>query len=183
MAQPENDLVLGTSAYKNGIRATTFTPRDKGVGYLVGATDDPQIARSAYVDGPAAELICQRARALRIDAGRLTGAADDDDGEDLDVDQPTAVARLLADVLEVVPAREDRAWSETICQRLASHRPAVYTGWAPEQLAAALKPYGIDTTQINMHDPDSGTRANRKGIRREWIVAALNDRLEAAVDR
>jgi hypothetical protein len=37
MGQTENDMVLGTSAYKNGLRATTFGPRDKGIGYLVGA--------------------------------------------------------------------------------------------------------------------------------------------------
>jgi S-DNA-T family DNA segregation ATPase FtsK/SpoIIIE len=37
--QTENDMILGTSAYQNGIRATTFVPEtDAGIGYLVGAT-------------------------------------------------------------------------------------------------------------------------------------------------
>jgi DNA segregation ATPase FtsK/SpoIIIE, S-DNA-T family len=43
MGQLENDMILGTSAYKNGVRATMFTARDKGVGYLVGGPDpDPR---------------------------------------------------------------------------------------------------------------------------------------------
>jgi len=41
--------VLGTSAYKNGIRATTFTRRDLGIGYLAGEADDPQIIRTYYL--------------------------------------------------------------------------------------------------------------------------------------
>ncbi len=71
MGQVENDMILGTSSYRNGIRATMFTKRDKGMGYLVGAADDAQITRTYYVDGPAAEKICRRARALRETAGTL----------------------------------------------------------------------------------------------------------------
>jgi DNA segregation ATPase FtsK/SpoIIIE, S-DNA-T family len=56
MGQTENDMVLGTSSYKNG------GAKDKGIGYLVGAADDPQIVRSYYIDGPAAENIVERAR-------------------------------------------------------------------------------------------------------------------------
>ena len=53
MGQLENDMILGTSAYKNGVRATMFTARDKGVGYLVGGPDpDPRITRVFYVDTP-----------------------------------------------------------------------------------------------------------------------------------
>ena len=66
MDQIANDMILGTSRYKTGIRATTFTARDKGIGYLVGASDDPQIMRSFYLDGPAADKIGDRARALRL---------------------------------------------------------------------------------------------------------------------
>lgn len=34
MGQEANDMILGTSSYKSGIRATTFTASDKGIGYL-----------------------------------------------------------------------------------------------------------------------------------------------------
>jgi DNA segregation ATPase FtsK/SpoIIIE, S-DNA-T family len=64
MGQLENDMVLGTSAYKNGVRATMFSARDKGVGYLVGGPDpDPRITRVFYVDNPATERAWWRAPA------------------------------------------------------------------------------------------------------------------------
>lgn len=50
--------------YRNGVRATTFSRRDRGMGYLVGA-DDPQIVRTFYIDGQAAETVVARARAAR----------------------------------------------------------------------------------------------------------------------
>ena len=96
--------------YKNGVRATMFTRRDKGVGYLVGASDDPQITRTYYVDGPAAERITARARALREAAGTLTGHAI---GQSID----TPASRrdtLLDDILTVVPAAEPKVWNETV---------------------------------------------------------------------
>ena len=62
MGQVENDMVLGTSAYKNGVRATMFARSDRGIGYLAGEGDDPQIVRSFYVDAPAAEHVVARAR-------------------------------------------------------------------------------------------------------------------------
>ena len=76
MGQVENDMILGTSAYKNGLRATTFRPEiDAGIGYLVGAGPAPQVVRTFYLDMHAAERIAIRARALREAAGTLTGHA------------------------------------------------------------------------------------------------------------
>ena len=75
MGQVENDMVLGTSAYKNGIRATTFRPgTDAGIGYL-SAAGIPQVVRCSYLDMHAAERVAVRARALREAAGTLSGAA------------------------------------------------------------------------------------------------------------
>ena len=48
--QVENDMVLGTSMYKAGVRATMFARTDRGVGYLAGEGDDPVIVRAAYLD-------------------------------------------------------------------------------------------------------------------------------------
>lgn len=51
--QIENDMILGTSAYKNGVRATAFRPEiDAGIGYLAGATTLPVVVRTAYLDTP-----------------------------------------------------------------------------------------------------------------------------------
>lgn len=180
--QVENDMVLGTSSYQNGIRATQFTPElDAGIGYLVGATPEPKIVRSFYVDGPGAEKVVVRARALRDAAGTLTGHAI---GQSLDTDQSAAIS-LLADVLSVIRADEDRVWSETVVDRLAELRPAVYGAWAEQkpaakatQLAAALKPYGIDTEQVHGRLP-GGKIANRRGIARADVAAAHRVRTPA----
>jgi S-DNA-T family DNA segregation ATPase FtsK/SpoIIIE len=171
MGQTENDMVLGTSAYKNGVRATMFARSDRGIGYLAGEGDDPQIVRSFYVDAPAAERIVARARALRERAGTLAGHAL---GEDPEPAEPAA--SLLADILAVVPASETRVWNQTVVARLAELRPEVYGGWEAEQLTAALKPHGITTGQVWATDPTTGEGANRRGIDRRAVAEAATER-------
>lgn len=177
--QVANDMVLGTSSYQEGIRATQFTPiLDAGIGWLKGATPEPKIVRSFYLDGPGAEKIVDRARALREAAGTLTGHAI---GQKLDPDQGLAVS-LLADVLSVIRLDEDKVWSETIVDRLAELRPEVYGEWAEQksankatQLAAALKPYGIETEQVYGRLPN-GKAANRRGVVRQHVADAHDAR-------
>ncbi|MFF3865056.1 cell division protein FtsK [Micromonospora sp. NPDC001898] len=179
MGQIENDMILGTSAYKNGIRATMFAKKDKGVGYLVGAADDAQIVRTFYVDGPTAERITDRARALREAAGTLTGHA---------VGQATATpaARrdtLLDDILTVVPATEGKVWAETLTERLAELNADAYADLTRDQLTAALKPYGITTGQVWGTDPTTGKGANRRGIDRADITNAVAERNKRRGDK
>ncbi|MFC5911755.1 cell division protein FtsK [Streptacidiphilus monticola] len=169
MGQVENDMVLGTSAYKNGIRATSFVKKDKGIGYLVGAGDDPQIVRSYYIDTPAAEAICKRARAARIAAGTLAGIAAGQTPQRGDRHDT-----LLDDILAVVPPSEPKVWSETLAARLAELRPEVYDGWTPEQVASALAPMGVETIQINRRI--DGKNVNRRGIQRSDISDAVTKR-------
>jgi S-DNA-T family DNA segregation ATPase FtsK/SpoIIIE len=177
MGQLENDMILGTSAYKNGVRATMFTKKDRGVGYLVGAAEDPQIVRTYYVDGQVAEKISLRARALREAAGTLSGHA---------AGQPTAEApkrrpdALLGDLLTVMPAGEAKAWNDALAARLADLDPASYRGWTGEQLTAALKPLGVTTGQVWATDPATGKGTNRRGITRKAVAAALERRTRPA---
>ena len=75
MDQMANDMVLGTSAYKNGTRATTFRAEvDAGLGYLVGEASSPQVVRTYYLNTDATERVAKRARALREAAGTLSGS-------------------------------------------------------------------------------------------------------------
>lgn len=175
MGQVENDMILGTSAYKNGTRATMFTRRDKGVGYLVGASDDPQIVKTFYVDGPAADRITDRARRLREAAGTLTGHA----AGELDPGKPREDT-LLEDLLTVCPPSEGNGkfWTETVHDRLAKYRPDVYADQTRDQLTAALRRHGIATGQV-WGTTDDGAGANRRGINAadvEEIVADRNRR-------
>lgn len=169
MGQLENDMVLGTSAYKRGVRATMFAWGDKGIHYFVGEGSDARIVGSAYVDGPAADSIAARARKVRETAGTLSGYAL---GEEPEV---TASAYdLLADILAVVPAGQAKEWSETVTARLAELRPEVYDGWDPDALAAALKPHGVTTVQVGRRI--EGKFTNKRGIERAHITAAIADR-------
>ena len=168
MGQVENDMILGTSMYKKGIQATTFAKKDKGIGWLVGDEDDPQITRSDYVDNPGADIICDRARALRKAAGTLTGYAA---GEDITVADRVS---LITDILSVTSADEEKIWSETVIARLAELRPELYGGWTPAGLADALKPHGIATGQVWGQD-ETGKGANRRGIIRAHIADAAED--------
>ncbi|UOX87210.1 cell division protein FtsK [Amycolatopsis sp. FBCC-B4732] len=178
--QQANDMVLGTSSYRNGIRATTLSFRDKGIGYLAGEGDEPRITRGVYIDGPDAEKLAARARTARLAAGRLTGYAA---GLDLTPEEDEDTSTLLADVLTAIGDAE-KAWSERIVDRLAELRPAVYGPWAElptgaakaTQLSTALKPLGITTKQVWGNDADTGKGANRMGVKREWIADALTER-------
>lgn len=165
MDQVANDQVLGTSAYRAGIRATLFTRSDLGIGILAGEGDDPSVVRTYYVNTHGAEAVVERARQLREAAGTITGDAA---GDTIDAGD---VARLLVDVLAVVPAGDAKCWSETICDRLAGHRPDLYRGWTAAQLAAALKPYGVATGQV--WATVDGQGANRRGVVRDDVVDAL----------
>ena len=100
--QIENDMVLGTSQYKAGIRATLFGFDEKGLLYFGGEGMRPRIVRSQYIDGPMAKVIVARARVMRESAGRITGYALGEDG-----DQETR--SLAADVLMVF-GTDDKLW-------------------------------------------------------------------------
>ncbi|MFI1360796.1 cell division protein FtsK [Streptomyces sp. NPDC020898] len=170
MGQLENDMVLGTSAYKRGVRATMFSWGDKGIHYFVGEGSDARIVGSVYVDAPNAENIAARARKLREAAGTLSGHAL---GEEPETDASTSYD-LLADILAVIPADEPKVWSETVVSRLAELRTDVYDGWTPEALASALKPHGVSTVQVGRRV--GGKVVNRRGVDRSHIVTSIAER-------
>jgi len=176
MGQVENDMILGTSAYKNGVRATMFTKRDKGVFYLVGAADEPLIVKGAFVDGPKGEAIAARARALREARGTLSGHA---------AGETTAAAGpaydLLDDLAAVWPAGEANVWNSTLVDRLAALRPEAYGAWAAladedktEQLTGAVKPYGLSSKGVFRRI--EGKAVNRRGLARADLDTAREGR-------
>lgn len=167
MDQTANDMVLGTSSYKNGIRATSFTPKDKGIGYLVGVGDEPTVVRTFYVDTLDAEKVAERARAARERLGTVTGHAL---GEEAPLTQEASLLEDLAVIFATIT--DERVWRETVVELLAAHKPAIYGKWTPDELTAALKPLGITPGQVWGKLPD-GTPKNRRGISRGDVQAAL----------
>lgn len=171
MGHNANNMVLGSGSYKDGIRATMFARSEKGTGYLVGEGDDPQIVRFAYIDGPTASTIANRARAARQGAGTLSGYAADLDATAEDTDPaPT----LLDDLAEVMTPDAPRVWSEDLLARLVTHRPEAYTGWTPTDLGNAAGAYGVKTAQIGKRE--SGKVINRRGIDRTDVQTAITQR-------
>jgi S-DNA-T family DNA segregation ATPase FtsK/SpoIIIE len=167
--QTANDMILGTSMYKNGHRATVFEPGiEAGWGIAVGL-GKPAAYRSFYVDSPAAATIVQRAIRYRTKAGTMPTAPTQRD--------TTPGYDLLADLLTVWPADQDRTWNETLIELLGELRPDVYAGWTGDQLTAALKPHKIDVRQVGRRV--EGKTINRRGPNRTDLLTAVTKRHQA----
>ncbi|WP_275001240.1 hypothetical protein [Promicromonospora iranensis] len=170
MGWRENNMVLGDGMYAAGYSATTFSRKDLGVAYMVGEGDDPVIVRTYYVDGPGAETVADRARAIREAKGLLTGMAAGD--EPADTDHST----ILDHLMDVWPAEDPewptgKVWSDELAARLAASKPALYEGWDAAQVNAAAKRHGVAAKNVK--------RGNgvRKGLVRDDVVAVLSDDL------
>ncbi len=168
MGHQANDMVLGSGAYKAGIRATMFGRSEKGTGYLIGEGDDPQIVTFSYVDGVAAQKIAARARALREAEGTLTGYAADLDAQP---EQEDPAPTLLDDLVDVLTADAPKVWSQDLLPRLVEHRPDTYTGWTATDLGNAAAAYGVRTVQIGKRE--GGKVVNRRGIDRADVLTAI----------
>jgi S-DNA-T family DNA segregation ATPase FtsK/SpoIIIE len=165
--QIANDMILGTSAYKNGYRATVFQPVvEAGWGILSGL-GKPCACHSFYVNTAEAEKVIARAIAARTEVGTMPNpdTASRDTGPSFDV---------LADVATVWPTGEDAAWNESLIERLTEHRPDIYTGWKPAQLTAALDLHGVKVAQIGRRV--RGKTVNRRGPSCADITTAIAER-------
>ncbi|MEU4239518.1 cell division protein FtsK [Actinoplanes sp. NPDC026619] len=172
MGQIENDMVLGTSMYKNGIRATMFSRRDRGIGYLAGEGDDPVIARTFYVDAPTAEILVRRARGLREKAGTITGYAAGVVLDTVEVRRDT----VLEDLAAVMGDKKPKVWTTVLVKLLAELRPEVYGDLTADQLRAAVKAHGVKPGQVWGNDPDTDETGNRQGYALADIHKALTER-------
>ncbi|OJF09784.1 cell division protein FtsK [Couchioplanes caeruleus] len=166
--QTANDMILGTSAYKNGYRATVFRPVDEaGWGILRGFGPGATAVRSFYVDTTAAARIVARAVALRTAAGNIpTFPAERD---------VAPQHHVLDDLARVWPGDEKSAWNDALCGLLAELRPDVYDGWEASQLTAALKSYpAVKVADVGRRV--DGKPVTRRGIRHADLLAAIAER-------
>ncbi len=161
MGQVENDMVLGTSAYRNGVRATMLDFEDKGIFYFSGEGSAPRIARGQYLDGPESKEIAARARIMRERAGRLTGYA-------LGVDLEPADGRsFAADVLTIFGDARG-LWCETIAARLAESLPGGYADVTKDAVASQLRGLGVKVGTVR----ESG-KGGRSGCYRADVEAVM----------
>jgi S-DNA-T family DNA segregation ATPase FtsK/SpoIIIE len=167
--QTANDMILGTSMYQLGHRATVFKPGpppegEAGWGILRGIGETGAV-RSYYTDTDAGARIIERAIALRTAAGTLPEGSPARQLPTFDV---------LADVAAIWPAGEDAAWNETLLERLTQLRPDVYGRWEPAQLTAALGTHGVKARQVGRRI--DGKTVNRRGPAHADILAAVAQR-------
>lgn len=170
-----NNMILGSGAYARGVRATMFDPQhDAGTGWLSRSALSSQIVRAAYIKQGEAQAVGQRALALRIAAGTLTGEAAGERAAE--VDRSTLIDHVRA----VWPLGDDAVHSWRLVAALAVYRPELYGDWLPDgldglgedeqraarsnastMLQAALKVHGVVTRQINRRGKGGGG----KGVR------------------
>lgn len=138
--QISNDQILGTSSYRDGIRATQFAFSEKGVAYFRGDGAEPLVVRTVFgVDATMADDLAARARAMRAAAGLLTGEAA---GE---VELP--MADIVADVEQVMVDRaRDAAHFVELVVWLRELRPG-YASLDERELSKRLRNERVAVTK------------------------------------
>jgi S-DNA-T family DNA segregation ATPase FtsK/SpoIIIE len=142
-----SDTILGDYRSARGIEsATLVNGLHAGVATLVGVDNgrggDHVRIRSDLLTAEAFGRVCAIGRQRRIDAGTLRGHAA---GE---VDQVAQQVSIVADVLAVWPGTEAKVQAVVLVERLAQHRPELYSGWDQAALTGALKAHKVPAVQV-----------------------------------
>lgn len=154
--QVENDIILGTSAYKAGYRSTNFRAKtDAGLGWLKG-DDDPQVVKTYYIDLPATHKVAARARIMRQQAGSLSGFA-------LGEDEAAEQRSFAADVLAVFGA-DDKLWCSTIAERLTARIAGAYADITQEAVSSQLRNLGIDVKNVRERGSEPRKGCDRAAV-------------------
>lgn len=137
--QVENDIVLGTGAYKAGLSATVYRPKiDAGWGIIKGL-EKPGSYRSMFPTQEQTKAIFIRAAELR---GTTVVAG---------VDETKVHARnMLEDARSVFQAGERGLHWEVLANRLAERWPEFYAGITAEMVREALARYDINSDLVNV---------------------------------
>ncbi|MDZ5443786.1 cell division protein FtsK [Micromonospora sp. 4G57] len=157
LGQVENDMILGTGAYKRGFTGTVYRPGvDAGWGVMVGV-DKPGSARSFFPKPEVTAAIVARAGQLR---GQVVGE---------DVERVEA-RDMLADARAVLrPGEAGVPWA-VLAERLAELAPEMYAGYTADMVRESLARYGVDSMDVKVG------RKNLKGARRTSLDAAQQRR-------
>jgi S-DNA-T family DNA segregation ATPase FtsK/SpoIIIE len=138
-AQPETDMILGTSAYRTGARPTAFVPGEDS-GWMVRAGFAPryETIRATYLDDRDAAQICERAAQMR----GAVPVVDLERREDRDV---------LNDVLKVFShlGRPGLHWQQ-LAELLSERHPDLYAGETSESISALVRAEGVESVNVTV---------------------------------
>lgn len=156
--QVENDMILGTGAYKRGLSGTAYRPgADAGWGVMVGL-EKPGSVRSFFPMPDVAAAIIARATQLR--GGAVVG----------DQAEKVKARDMLADARAVLlPGEAGVPW-EVLAERLAELAPETYAGITAAMVREALARYDVPSQDVKVRV--DGDWTNVKGMRRKALEAA-----------
>jgi S-DNA-T family DNA segregation ATPase FtsK/SpoIIIE len=164
-----NDQVMGTGAYSKGVDATVFDIDDKGIAVMRADGSQPQVVRSvAGLDAIRSERIAERARALRLSLGRLTGEA-----ADQVMDDEARQVVLLDDVREVF-GQVDAMHLSDLVAGLAEVRPELYGHLDVFSLGKLLRSAGVKVDNVHVAGKPR-EESSRKGVKREWLDVSATE--------
>jgi S-DNA-T family DNA segregation ATPase FtsK/SpoIIIE len=164
--QNHNDQVLGTGAYKTGLKATLFSTEDRGLAWLKAA-GDPQVVRSwsEMVELDPAVRLVEVAYRMRVERGLLTGQAA---GE---VETPEPEGDLLDDVHEVMQENQCRNTSlNHLRDKLGLLRPGIWGHLDNDALGGMLRQAGVVPAPI--HCPAEGR--SMRGVKIDQVTDAVD---------
>jgi S-DNA-T family DNA segregation ATPase FtsK/SpoIIIE len=168
--QVANDGLLGSGAYRQGIRATELRPGDdRGTAVTVGLTANRfELVNTFYVpfdeDDDQVTPVITRAVAMLAESGKAVLSGSDPAAE-------PALADHLADIHTVLQG-EPRVRTQVVLARLAQHNPAEYEDWTFQRLTDVLAEAGLRTRK------SGGVMV----VRAADVAEALADRAEDITD-
>jgi DNA segregation ATPase FtsK/SpoIIIE, S-DNA-T family len=139
-----NDGLLGSGAYRQGIRATELRPgEDRGTAVTIGLTANRfELVNGFYIpfdeDRDEITPVIARAMTLLAEHGRAVPATDT---------MPVAGEEPVMDHLVNIHTAlrgEKRVRTQVVLARLAELNPAEYEDWTFQDLAATLAEHGIE---------------------------------------
>ncbi|MFJ3764946.1 FtsK/SpoIIIE domain-containing protein [Streptomyces sp. NPDC090082] len=162
-----SDMVLGKGKAAQGADASVLSEEHKGVGVLVTGPASYVTVRADYLDGPTFAQLCRKGRALREEAGQLTGDAAGDVTAAADAAGVT-VPPIVSDVLEVM-RHSPRMFTPDLLAGLVNIDEDTYGDFNAEALASALEAAGVKRTSKQVKISGS----NGAGYQRRDIEAAV----------
>ncbi|MEV7701813.1 cell division protein FtsK [Streptomyces sp. NPDC088922] len=162
-----SDMVLGKGKAAQGADASVLSEDHVGTGVLVTGPASYVTVRADYLDGTGFATLCQKGRALRQDAGQLTGDAAGDVTAAADA-SGVKLPPILSDALEVM-RHSPRMFTTDLLAGLVNLDEDVYGDFNAERLASELEAAGVKRTSKQVKI--SGT--NAAGYQRRDIEAAV----------
>lgn len=161
--QTSSDMVLGKGKASMGADASVLSEDHKGVVVLVTGPASFATVKNDLLTTAEFNALCAKGRALRKEAGQLTGDAAGDVMTEAG-EQGYRVPAVVSDVLEAMQ-HSPRMFTRDLLQRLVNLDEDTYGDWDAEKLAKELEMAGVKRTskQVKING-ENGAGYQRRDI-------------------